>query len=527
MKPYDLPHVQDKFSLPANTLALLMACFAFATCYFQFFVFPGTPFLPGGDQILAASDGARVLSGQIPYRDFFEFLPPGSVLTYAGLIKAFGWHLWIFGLLMSCLPAIVVYLTTLVSSRIMRGLVMMLPALLFTGFILLGPIDVTHHWFSTVLVLAAMLVLCEEPTLQRIALAGILCGLAACYTQNKGAIAAVGFLAYLIWKARRDGSSPRESWGRGCLFIGAVAAIFVTINAYFIRTSSLDRWFYSLVIYPLRYYPAPDLNNWRILKYDFLWHRSTASFIVFPFVYCTVPLVYLVFLYVYRRRSKEAQAQIDERLILVALTGLAMFLAVASSPSVKRLCTVSPPAMILLAWLLNRSGIYFSTLRRGLAMAAVAAAVVPTVLAQTRKVTYLDLPTGRTAFTDRATQEEYSWILTHTHPGQFFWGLGPFYFPFELRNPASITEYDTSDYTRPETVAALVNALQQHEVPLIIIGSENTYPLTLNSPGNHLGPFVRYLRANYRLTMTFQTGYEVWEKSSQVAQPSTANHAIE
>jgi len=59
------------------------------------FIFPGTPLLPGGDQVLTVADYARIVSGQIPYRDFFEFLPPGSILTYGFLIKLFGMHMWI------------------------------------------------------------------------------------------------------------------------------------------------------------------------------------------------------------------------------------------------------------------------------------------------------------------------------------------------------------------------------------------------------------------------------------------------
>ncbi len=37
----------------------------------------------------------------------------------------------------------------------------MLPALLFTGFVLYGSLDPTHHWFSTFAVMAAMLVLLD------------------------------------------------------------------------------------------------------------------------------------------------------------------------------------------------------------------------------------------------------------------------------------------------------------------------------------------------------------------------------
>jgi hypothetical protein len=189
-----------------------------------------------------------------------------------------------------------------------------------------------------------------------------------------------------------------------------------------------------------------------------------------------------------------------------------MFLAIASSPSVKRLSTVSPPAMILLAWLLDRPGRTAPLLRTALGTAAVAVAISVAVRSQTRWVTYLDLPAGRTAFIDRSVHEEYRWVLAHTHPGQFFWGMPPFNLPFHLQNPATIMGYDTTEYTRPEEVAALVQALQEHSVPVIVLPSEIRYPLTVEGPSNHLAPFVSYLRTNYKMIRTFANGDEVWER---------------
>jgi hypothetical protein len=506
------PSAHSAAHLTAITIS--MACFAFAACYFRLFVFPNIPILPSGDQIGFVNDGARIVAGQLPYRDFFEMLPPGTPLTYALLVKTFGLYSWIPALVMACLAASTALLMTLASGRLMRGSAVTLPAVLFTGFVLLGSADATHHWFSTVLVLAAMLILFGEVTLPRVAAAGACCGAAACFTQTKGATAVVGFVVYLIWNSWRENSTAGQCWRRCLLLCGAALVVFVAANSYFIGTAGLSRWFYCLVIYPLRYYPAPALNNWRVIKYDFQWHRSAAAWVAFPFVYCTVPLVSIVFLCATRRRWKKGgRGQSDEMLMLVALTGMAMFLAIAPSPSVKRLATTSPPAMILLSWLLERPKKAAIALRTTLGTLAVAAAIAAAFHGQTRWRTYLDLPAGRTAITDRSLYEEYSWMLTHTHPGQFFWGMPPLNFPFHLQNPAAIEGFDTSEYTRPEDIAALLKALQQHQVPMMILASENKYPLTVDSPSNHLTPFVAYLHANYRLTRTFANGDEVWEKT--------------
>jgi hypothetical protein len=509
--------------------AVLMASFAFAACYFRFFIFPDVPMLPGVDQVMAATDGARIVAGQVPYRDFFAFIPPGSLLTYAGLIKIFGSRIWIPELVMSCLAAAVALMITLASSRIMHGLIVLLPALLFTGFILLQSTDTGHHWFSTVFVLMAMLVLFGELKLPRIAVAGAICGLAACCTQSKGATAVLGFVLFLIWKTKRDHSSIRESWKRCLLLCLAALAVFAGVNAYFIGAAGFGRWFDSLVVYPLRYFSIPEINNWRILKYDFHYHRTTSAWIAFPFLYCTVPLVYFVFLFVrHRRRKANESIEPDELLMLVALTGLAMFAAIASSPSALRLGTVSPPAMILLAWLLNAPGTLLATLRRGLGVFAVVVALAAVVATQTRRVDYLDLPAGRTAIADPAVRDEYQWLKEHTRPGQYFWGLWPLYYPFELRNPAPVEQLDTSDYTRPEHVTALVDGLEREQVPVMVMPSQGRYPLTANRPGNHLQPFATYLEIHYRITKRFANGDEVWERNPGItADPrSTDAHTL-
>jgi len=92
----------------------------------------------------------------------------------------------------------------------------------------------------------------------------------------------------------------------------------------------------------------------------------------------------------------------------------------------------------------------------------------------------------------------------------------PLYVMFHLRNPAATESLDTSEYTRPEDIAAVLRALEQHDVPIIILPSEKLYPLTVNSPSNHAMAFVAYLHANYQLTRIFANGDELWEKVGSI-----------
>jgi hypothetical protein len=494
------------------SVVISIGLFTFAVCYFRLFIFPDVPLVVWGDQLGFVTDGSRIVAGEQLYRDFFEIIPPGTPLAYALLINWFGLRAWIPNLVMVCLATATALLMTVVAGRLTRGKIIALPGLLFVGFVLLGSLDATHHWFSTVAVVAAMLVLFNGDTYPRIVAAGTLCGLAGCFTQTKGATAVAGFIAYLVWKSRREGTPVAERWGKCLLLCGAAAAVFAVVNADFIWASGLSQWTFCILVYPLRYYPVPDLNNWRVLGQQLQWPMGMATPVHAAFVYAAVPLTYVVFFLATHRKWKNERTRCSDQLVLVALTGIAMFLAIAFSPSLKRLSTVTPPAIILLAWLLSQPGKGTATLKASLATASVALAIAVPIRAQTRWTVYLDLPAGRSALQNPALFEEYSWVLGHTRPGQFFWGLPPLYPPFHLKNPGAIDGFDASDYTRPEQVVDLVKAIETHHLPLLILPQSLNVLRSTGSPSDHLEPFRVYLRQRYRLTRTFTSRDDLWER---------------
>jgi hypothetical protein len=134
-----------------------------------------------GDHVLYATNGTRILAGQMPYRDYFTFLTPGTDLIYSLLFRWFGLELWIPNLTMACLAPIAVWLMMLGARRVLPGMALALPSLFFIGFGLFGSLDATHHWFSTIVATAAMLVLMRDIQPRHIAFAGALCGVAASF----------------------------------------------------------------------------------------------------------------------------------------------------------------------------------------------------------------------------------------------------------------------------------------------------------------------------------------------------------
>src|ERR1700744_228048 len=207
--------------LPA---ALLTAFLNFATIYLREFLIPNVPLVLWGDNLGFFNDGSRIVQGQLPYRDYFQFLPPGTDLVYAALIKIFGFRIWIPSLTMACLAALAAFLLTLIASRCMKGPIIAWPGLLLAGLVLTICTDATHHWFSTVAILAALLVLMDGFSVRRVAVAGALCGIAACFTQSKGAAALAAFVVYLLFAAARtQAGDSGKRWQRCSILVASAA----------------------------------------------------------------------------------------------------------------------------------------------------------------------------------------------------------------------------------------------------------------------------------------------------------------
>src|SRR5215471_21478261 len=75
------------------TAAVLLLATAFL--YANLFVLPDTPILQSGDQTYFWTDAQRMLFGERPYQDFFQFTPPGTDLFFFALFEWFGPRIWV------------------------------------------------------------------------------------------------------------------------------------------------------------------------------------------------------------------------------------------------------------------------------------------------------------------------------------------------------------------------------------------------------------------------------------------------
>jgi hypothetical protein len=492
--------------------AAIAACVTFIACYLRTFTFPHTPILLWGDQLLYATNGYRMVSGQMPYRDFFEFLPAGTDLAYALLFRCFGASLWIPNLAMDLLASISVLLITLAAGKVLRNASIALPAIFAVGLGLYGGLDATHHWFSTVFALAGMVTLLRGTATRHVAAAGVLSGLMASFTQSKGALVTLGFLVYVIWNSMQQNESVQVRWRKCLVFCGSTLTAFLLVNAYFMMQLGLAEWCRWVVVFPLRYYPTMPSQTFRAPIYDFQHHTGLLKWICVPFLYVGTPLIYAIFLWVMHRKHRKEPGQPWNHLLLIAITGIAMFLAVTPSLSIMRASAVSLPATILLAWLLERVTGSLKWLKLALATISLACALDLAISMQRMHWHSLDLPAGRAAILEQGKYDLYLWMKEHTRPGESYFGIAPLSFPLWLQCPAPIQAPGPWEYYRLEHIDRSIMAIEAKRIPFLVLRSYASFKNTPGYEEEHLRPLQDYVGSHYRRIRVFTTGDEIWQR---------------
>jgi hypothetical protein len=482
-------------------VSITLAGFTFVLCGLRLFLLPNTPILAWGDALGYATKGVRMLGGEWPYRDFFEFVTPGTDLVYALLFHWLGISLWIPNLLMCCMAAMATLMVSWLSTRLLPAGFAPLPGLCMTGFIFSGSLDPTHHWFSTLCAMAATAALFDGISVRRILIAGGFSGLAASFTQSTGATVMLALLAFLLLQSRETGGE--KLWHRRALWLMAAAAIvFAVINVPFIVVAGLQRWLGQVIVFPMRYFGTALANNWHGTIAEVVERKGLVKWASIPFLYIAVPGTYMWILIKHWERHQVR---------LLTCVGVGMLLAVASGPNLRRVSCASLPAIILFIWLLSRQTKPWQTVARVLAVASIALALTRGVALQSHHRDLINLPVGSVAVLDAGNAEVYRWMADHTRPGQWYFGMPPYTLPLKLRNPTPIEAPSPGEYGRPEQIAAAVDALKRRPTAFLLLR-----PVLYQSDEvDHLRPFRDYLFTHYRLLRTLSTGDEVWERIHQ------------
>ena len=485
---------------------------ASAFLYLRTFLLGEVPLVVGDDQVLFFVRAARMAHGQVLYRDFFELVTPGAELMYAAGFRVFGVHAWVMAAWGVVLGVALVGLVAHIAGRILRGWLVWLPGLLLLVFDYDMALDATHHWYSTLVVMAAVSLLMGGVSLRRMAGAGALMGVATLFTQTAGALVFLGVMGWLVWRGRRDGD---RSPARLAAVASAYGLIVAGVLGYYVHEAGLRTVWFDLVVFPVRYLSSGEVNSpgtyLRQLPGVHGW-GDVGRAIPVLFVYAMVPYCYLAGMYwLWRRRAMDAGLM--QRLVLLHVVGVALFLSVASGPRLHRLCMVAPPAILIFVWMVSELKAR-QRLVGGLLYGVAAMFFVGLGLSrQVQRHPVLELPVGTTAFIDPLEFREFSWFTERTQPGEMFFNQNSIGLYLGLSNPSSSDFINTDDYTQPETVVRVIGDLKARPPRFVVVVPGRA---SQGVEHDHSGPFVEYVHERYRLAEVFPLNpgsrvEEVWE----------------
>jgi hypothetical protein len=481
--------------------------------YLRTFTFGGIPFIASGDETLYFEHGIRILHGQVPFRDYFTYVMPGSDLLYAGLFGLLGVHAWLAQAFVIFLGVTIAGLLVWISSRVLQGTLTFLPALLFLVLDFDITKDATHHWYSTLLVLTAVGVLLGGTTLGRVGSASILCGLSALFTQSQGLLSLIAISAYLLWT--RDRKS-RIAFQLTSLIL-PFAIIVGAMLTYFTWRTNFASLYFALVTFIIHNFPARTFHTPAAYFMNFPPHHNlmdVSRLIPYFFIHILVPGVYLWCLFTLFRERDTVDRKTRDALLLINFVGLALFAAVAQAASYNRMCMIAPPASIVCVWLFREMSTADRVVRRTLWAIGLLFFVALPFQLQRHWRGYLDLPTGRTAFSDPTEFEQFQWFAQHTHPGESFVGVPLYAFALSLNDATPVDYLTDTDYTTVDQVAAAIRGIEIHRTPMIAefnLGA-NSQRYASHPGRSNLTPFLAYVRSNYHPTKMF-SNIEVWERN--------------
>jgi 4-amino-4-deoxy-L-arabinose transferase-like glycosyltransferase len=207
------------------------------------------PTLNSADESFLLYGAKRILQGHALYRDFFDFITPGSFYLYAAAFRIGGVSITSARVTTALLNAVSATCTYLLALHVASAAEAILAALLVTVACIPAWNMASQHWTTTAFVLATAAVLLAErwrgSNRARLAAAGAVAGLAFCTNQGRGALVlvwlALAVPALTCGDVRRGGRVVRNlAWTAA-----GVAAVCAVLLGYAVWRSSIGEMLYA------------------------------------------------------------------------------------------------------------------------------------------------------------------------------------------------------------------------------------------------------------------------------------------
>lgn len=328
---------------------------------------------PTPDESTLMYEGWRTAQGDLPYRDFFEFIMPGTFFAVAGVIGWVGNSMVALRVLALLVLLGLAWVTVDMGRRYLPWPWLGGLLLLFWMLHLPAGMEIQHHSFSTLFLVLAVWASMRalEPETARVglrqsgwmALGGLLAGVSVLFTQSVGALGMMALgVFWLVYGRWSVGLSWPQALGRsvGWYALPALLPLMVLYGVYAAFGALEDLW-YSTVMWVMSGHYAQTSSKWYFLDgitklvnwwphlgSNMTWLRMILLLLfsaVLPILGLLWPVEYFAGL---RKRQQRWQSK-DWRLALLWLVALALFVSNFSYPTT-RLIALHGWLYFLLGW---------------------------------------------------------------------------------------------------------------------------------------------------------------------------------
>ena len=239
-----------------------------------------------GDEGQITVGAMRALHGQVIYRDFFKFLPPGSIYLMALFYKIFGLSVNVNITTTVITFAIIAVLTYWLTKKLAGGIFFPLVSLFFFVTVCAPTwYEISQHWFSTctaMLALVCLIKFLESSKGYLIFICGFLIGATVLFLHHKGGLLFFAFAILLGFNSlleNKPDKLKRLTWSISLVSGGLLLAVFPFV-AYLIIEGALKESVYDLFYwvresyynfnrYPFYYYDGIVITKGAIKSYLF------------------------------------------------------------------------------------------------------------------------------------------------------------------------------------------------------------------------------------------------------------------
>lgn len=517
--PRDAELPPDLIANGASYRRWLLLVLGLATGYLflSLFGLSGIPYFHPGDHDFFATWACRMLAGQVFLRDFHQLTPPGTDITYVALFRLFGVSLFTINWTALGLGLVLAVCVFCCAGVFLRPSLAALSAL-FAVVILYGDqLDATHHWFSALANILAVLILIPRRTYPRIIAAGVFLACAAFFTQTRGAAGLIACSAAFAWERRRGEIAARTLYLRIALLFAVAIVVWLTLSWRFIAQAGLANYWYSQVV------SLPRNTNFPIgfLIPHFEWPMYPSAalhlmdrLLIYLMLLSVCPLVAFQCL-----RGRCGATRYPISLFMLASLGIMQTLEVITGLGPIRMAAVAIPSAILAIYLV-------SGMQRSIPLLVPACWSLITVVAfgeclspALHQYPRIELPTGPALVQNKEDAEEIRWLVMHTQPGDAFFDTSHtrLYALLQLRNPTPVELLSTQNITLVNWVSEVVQGLDQSRTRYIL-WPQGSGKISVDrmhtAESDHLDPLRIYLQRTYTCVWTFANGDQIWERQN-------------